>query len=449
MLRRKRIDGETYDKEIFDEYFEEQTVKRIKLEDGTAAEPSLCFGVDSGVYSPAADEVGISTAGVNRLTVTNNDVVSTVPLVAPSGDPTNPTYTWAGNPTTGLSSSFGGIIDFSSNGNVGFSVGDGLIESNFDTVVRSTGKIIDESTSVGTIGGAGDAALNVTGGFHVGNDSVIEDGNLIIHGSQLNALRIENDSGASTLGVQTTTQQLVVVRSNDPINPVYSFNGDLNSGMYWIDFDKVGISTGGVNRLTVANAGLTSSVPIVIPISSYIKSSENDGMLVASGSAALITNNVARITAEDTVVTVNPLLTRLGGQSFYSTNTAMGTDNTLTLTLTLSSNGPASNVHNIGLMEVITTCCNGNGGGDGTRVHKYSMRKILNGITSWFLETSGTDETTFDPPTIVVGGGGTAFEQTITITESAGANDNPTINASLRLSGHMLIDSVVVVTSTV
>ena len=81
MSKRKSIDGLSYDLDEFTQYFDSETVKRIKLEDGTAAEPSLCFGVDSGVYSSGTDEVAISTGGVNRVTVTSNNLTSTEPIL--------------------------------------------------------------------------------------------------------------------------------------------------------------------------------------------------------------------------------------------------------------------------------------------------------------------------------------------------------------------------------
>lgn len=47
--------------------------------------------------------------------------------------------------------------------------------------------------------------------------------------------------------------------------PSNTFSGDLNTGMYSPGADSVGFATGGTLRLTIASAGVTSSVPILLP----------------------------------------------------------------------------------------------------------------------------------------------------------------------------------------
>src|SRR3990167_2705152 len=37
--------------------------------------------------------------------------------------------------------------------------------------------------------------------------------------------------------------------------PVYTFSGDTNTGMYWLSADKVSLTTGGSDRLTIDSSG--------------------------------------------------------------------------------------------------------------------------------------------------------------------------------------------------
>ena len=47
------------------------------MEDGTAASPGLAFADDTntGIFSPAADQIGIATSGVERLEIGDSEVV--------------------------------------------------------------------------------------------------------------------------------------------------------------------------------------------------------------------------------------------------------------------------------------------------------------------------------------------------------------------------------------
>jgi len=71
---------------------------------GAAATPSVTFTGDpnTGIYSPGADQVAISTNGVQRLTVDTAATTSTLPVVHPLGAVGTPSITFTGDTNTGI-----------------------------------------------------------------------------------------------------------------------------------------------------------------------------------------------------------------------------------------------------------------------------------------------------------------------------------------------------------
>ena len=77
----------------------------IAFENGTAAAPSIYFkdsGTDTGIYSPGADQVGISTGGTVRLTATTTGITSALPVDVPLGAVGTPSITFTGDLNTGI-----------------------------------------------------------------------------------------------------------------------------------------------------------------------------------------------------------------------------------------------------------------------------------------------------------------------------------------------------------
>ena len=71
---------------------------------GTNSAPGLTFTGDlnTGVYSPGADQLAITTGGTARLTVNTTSITSTLPVLAPLGSVSAPSYTFTGDTNTGI-----------------------------------------------------------------------------------------------------------------------------------------------------------------------------------------------------------------------------------------------------------------------------------------------------------------------------------------------------------
>jgi hypothetical protein len=76
----------------------------ISLSAGTAAAPSLYFTGDTntGIYSPGADQVAISTGGTARLTTTTTGITSALAVDVPLGAVGTPSITFTGDTNTGI-----------------------------------------------------------------------------------------------------------------------------------------------------------------------------------------------------------------------------------------------------------------------------------------------------------------------------------------------------------
>lgn len=71
---------------------------------GSAITPSISFASDSdtGLYNPAANQIGLSTSGVLRMLVTTTYITSTVPFRTSDGSAALPAWTFESDPDTGF-----------------------------------------------------------------------------------------------------------------------------------------------------------------------------------------------------------------------------------------------------------------------------------------------------------------------------------------------------------
>ena len=76
----------------------------VNISLGSAAAPSIAFtgDINTGIYSPGADQVGISTGGTSRFEVSTTAATSTLPVVHPLGAVGTPSITFTGDLNTGI-----------------------------------------------------------------------------------------------------------------------------------------------------------------------------------------------------------------------------------------------------------------------------------------------------------------------------------------------------------
>lgn len=111
-----------------------QAVKAIR---GNPATPGFSFAsdTDTGISSPVTDRLDFSTAGIRRMTIASNgvitldedvvlgeDVTFSQSIKALNGNPASPSITFRNDLDTGLSSQFPNRLDFTTNGQLRLSI---------------------------------------------------------------------------------------------------------------------------------------------------------------------------------------------------------------------------------------------------------------------------------------------------------------------------------------
>jgi hypothetical protein len=92
--------------------------------DGDAAGPSYSFtsDTDTGLFRAGADQLGFSVGGAVRATLLTTALNMAVPMQGPSGLATGPTFSFSGDPNTGMYSAGADSLGFSAGGTVRLTV---------------------------------------------------------------------------------------------------------------------------------------------------------------------------------------------------------------------------------------------------------------------------------------------------------------------------------------
>jgi hypothetical protein len=203
----------------------------LYLPDGSAAAPILSFSGDTntGLWRSGADTLALVTGGAARLTLSTTLATSALPVVLP------------GDPATALQAAPKQYVDAVA------TTAAGKVAKAGDTM---TGALALADGLVGTPALTFGTDLDV-GMYRVG-------------GNQL---------GFATGGTLRLTVGIATITSTSPFvgptgtaaAPAFSFTGEPDTGLWNAGINQVGIATGGTNRLTVATASITSTLPLVLP----------------------------------------------------------------------------------------------------------------------------------------------------------------------------------------
>lgn len=100
----------------------------VYLSDGAVGTPSLTFNSDTntGLYWIGADQIGLTTGGTLRLTVSTGAFTFTLPHLSSDGSAGNPAYSFSGDPDTGFYRSATNAASFTSGGSQTIGFGNGI-----------------------------------------------------------------------------------------------------------------------------------------------------------------------------------------------------------------------------------------------------------------------------------------------------------------------------------
>jgi len=287
----------------------------VKSLAGTASAPGITFtgDNDTGLFSPGANQLSITTGGVQRLLVGSDGTITPAgSFLFPLGLVTAPSLSFSGDPNTGLYSPGADQV----------SVATGGIERiRFDNNGRL---LIGTSTSVNTkYDGSAFAAEvqlagTVTSAFSLVRYSANTDGSSLIIGKSRGGLNVQSSVNqedtlgyigftgsdgaipqtAATIRAQVdgtpgtndmpgrlvfsttadgaaspterlridSTGQIEAGNLGTAAFPVWTYLNDPNTGIFSPGADQLAISTNGIQRLTTDTAAVTSTLPVVHPI---------------------------------------------------------------------------------------------------------------------------------------------------------------------------------------
>jgi hypothetical protein len=186
----------------------------LTIEDGTVSAPGLAFADDlnTGIYSPGADQLAITTNGVARLTASTTAVTSSLPVDVPLGTASAPGVAFTGDLNTGIYSPAADQLGIVTNGveRVEFGTTEVVFnDGGADVDFRIEGDTKADLFKVD----AGADAVSIDGAFSVTGDATVESlnggplsgtRNRIINGD----MRIDQRNAGASVTITTSAYTL-------------------------------------------------------------------------------------------------------------------------------------------------------------------------------------------------------------------------------------------------
>lgn len=229
---------------------------------GSVGAPAFGFDGDSdtGMYRNAANSIGLATSGVRRLTISTASITTTLLILNTPGSATNPAYSFAADSNTGMYRIGSDRLGFAALGILGLEVAasDVIIykETRIDATLTMSG------VGVNILLTDGDVLLDSDNGkLILGEGGAGADGSMYWTGSLLalatgGTVRLDIDAFAVTASVEFRAP------NGSAGSPGYTFESNQDTGMYRAATNRLGFSTGSIERVTIDSTDFTSTVPV-------------------------------------------------------------------------------------------------------------------------------------------------------------------------------------------
>lgn len=305
------------------------STKPIYEADGTVSAPSYSFSssTNTGIFSSSANQLAIAANGTLVFVARDTSVrIPNVPLHVENGTVSVPTYTFENDIDTGLYSEAANTLGITAGGIEQLSITDGFIRIGSIAlskyfVVGATGVVptaeltasnagevvlasVNTSTSSGSVAiieafAAVDASgVDAFSRYDLGDTTFWSTG---VRGNGTGGrYRIAHASGLSsnvfldiaTSGIVTLSAQLQAANGNSA-TPGLSFSGDASTGVYLPSGGNLALSTSGTDRLVINSSSMTTTVKhlningvVAAPSYSFTNDTSAGMYLAAAGTVA-------------------------------------------------------------------------------------------------------------------------------------------------------------------
>lgn len=285
---------------------------------GAVGAPTFSFSGDpnTGTYSVAADTLGVATGGVLRWSVSTTALTSTLPWLGPNGTASAPTFSFSGDPDTGVYNAATDTLGFASGGTYRMGVSNAVYFGVTPAEIAGvTGALLAGTTSLSSlrheiVGVANQPALDMLRiNGTLGAPTAVVNGNTlfqfngygyydtggpgVIVGGSLDFLALDNFTSTTAgtrlrlrlapVGGTTLTEVLSVIQNSTggqirapdgtAGQPAYSFLSDTNTGIYSSAANQLSFSVDGTERYRIESTGtnyfmnasavLVSTLPLI------------------------------------------------------------------------------------------------------------------------------------------------------------------------------------------
>jgi len=257
------------------------------INDQTAPAISFTGDPNTGMYRLSADHMGVAAGGVRKMSFSGS--------VNSSNQKLKVDYLAGGPQLCIENASLSDESRMYCDSNDDLFIENSLVFKNIYMQTSNAGQFhvrpaLPTTTNIDLCVEIGDGGTGYTPLFEVDESAIRSRTNhLFLNGSESTpSISFNNDPnsgvysvGADQVGIATggtlrmdvstsnITSTLPVLAPNGTVSlPAYSFSGDPNSGMYNVGADQVGLATNGNVRLTVADATITSTEPVILPAGS-------------------------------------------------------------------------------------------------------------------------------------------------------------------------------------
>lgn len=250
----------------------------VRGPDGSAAAPTYSFNgdTDTGMFLPGAGVLGLSAGGSSVLSVASSLVSSAQPVSIPDGLVGAPSLTFTSDTDTGVFRSGADTLQLVGGGAPGLTLtlaaaatnsNVTLCSANLDYGVTEGERVVMiDDVSVAPSGTATSGGrLYVSGTsllFHDDGGGIVDLANLASGPASSTSNAILRWDGATGKLVQDSSMLIVGGNSvQAPVTtastPAFTFNSALTTGVYFPTTTTIGLTTAGVERLSVSSTAVT------------------------------------------------------------------------------------------------------------------------------------------------------------------------------------------------